>query len=262
MMTPPVTDEAHIGKQKEEGEEGKLGRDHKQVTWSGKEDNKVKVTTGTVTQSEEAERDTEDDGQDGKHIESDPEKRAEGIAHGSNGDNEDNSQEEQHSEAGVVRVDTAIFPNKKATNSTAGSKEEKQDEKRASQEEILESAGERGMETRSTPPRNTFSLTDPLGRNKKKALLMKGVTQDEIGVEDSNMVASRRADGQRSSNKGGQGEKEQGRGSEEEEEEDHQEESSMGDGEKGEPCSVCRSRGQVSLCETVTLHYTCAVQHL
>ena len=94
-----------------------------------------------------------------------------------------------------MRVDAAIFPNKKATNSTAGSKEEKQDEKQdekqASQEEILESVGGRGMETKSTPPRNTFSLTDPLGRNKKKALLMKGVTQDETGVEDSNMVASR-----------------------------------------------------------------------
>ena len=60
------------------------------------------MTTGTVSQSEEAERGTEDDGQDGKHMESDSEKLAEGIAHGSNGDNEENSQEEQHSESGVV----------------------------------------------------------------------------------------------------------------------------------------------------------------
>ena len=63
------------------------------------------------------------------------------------------------------------------------------------------------METKSTPPMITFSLTDPLGRNKKKASLVKGVAQDETGVEDSNMVASQRADRQRSPNKGGQGEK-------------------------------------------------------
>ena len=126
-----------------------------------------------------------------------------------------------------MRADTAIFPNKEATNSTAGSKEEKQDEKRASQEEILGSAGERGMETRP------FSLIDPLGRNKKKALLMKGITQDETGMEVSTTVAPRRAEGQMSPNKGGQGEKEQGRGSEEEDEEAYQEESSMGEGERG-----------------------------
>ena len=116
-----------------------------------------------------------------------------------------------------------------------------------------------GIETKSTPSRNPFSLSDPLGRNRKRASLLKGVTQDETGVDDGNKVASR-ADRQGSPNKGGQGEKEQGRGSEEEEEEDHQEESSMGEGEKGEPCSVCRSRGQVSPCGdcNTPLHESCA----
>ena len=65
---------------------------HKRVTWSEKEDDKDKVTTGTVSQNEESERCTEDEGQDGQHIESVPEKLEEGIAQEPERDNEENSQ--------------------------------------------------------------------------------------------------------------------------------------------------------------------------
>ena len=118
--------------------------------------------------------------------------------------------------------------------------------------------------TTNPPPWDKICLLDPLGRTKRrKAVTKAGVTQNEPGGDDGNIVALR-WDGHASklevTQNEGKWEEEQRGESDMEEEEDHQEDSSIEEGDGERQCSVYDTGVSVVECEDchIPLHESCS----